>query len=74
MYKELKTRLINSLKAEADYVAKFENDKNIKFNKMNDIFNLTKVIENYEELEPSIKKAINELARKKKFEEERWKY
>lgn len=68
MYKELKVRLINSLKAEADYVTKFENDKNIKFNKMNDILNLTKVIENYEELEPAIAKAVVELAKKEKWE------
>ena len=71
MYKELKTRLINSLKAELDYVAKSETDVITKFDKMNQIRNLIKLIENYEELEPSIAKAINEIARKKKFEEER---
>lgn len=71
MYKELRTRLINSLKAELDYVAKSEADVITKFDKMSQIRNLIKLIENYEELEPNIAKAINELARKKKFEEER---
>lgn len=68
MYKELRTRLLNSLKAEADYVAKFETDKKTKFDKMNDILNLTKVIENYEELEPTIAKAVVEQAKKDKWE------
>lgn len=67
MYKELKTRLSNSLKAEADYVAKFETDKTIKFNKMNDILNITKVIEQFDELEPIIAEYINEKARKEKW-------
>lgn len=71
MYKELRTRLINSLKAELDYVAKFETDAITKFDKMSQIRNLIKLIENYEELEPNIAKAINEIARKRKFEEER---
>ncbi len=71
MYLELKTRLMNSLKAELDYITKFETDKMTKFDKMLQIRNLIKLIENYEELEPSLAKAINEIARKKKFEGER---
>lgn len=71
MYKDLKVRLINSLKAEADYVSKFEMDKTTKFDKMNDIMNLTKVLVNFEELEPIIANCINEKAKKEKFREER---
>ena len=71
MYLELKTRLMNSLKAELDYVAKFETDKMTKFDKMLQIKNMMLLLEQYEKLEPAIQKAINELAQKKRFEEER---
>ena len=39
MYKELKTRLINSLKAELDYVAKSETDYKIRQNEPNQKLN-----------------------------------
>lgn len=71
MYEELKFRLLNSLKYELDYVAKFEKDKMTKFDKMLQIKNIMRLIEQYEEIEPAIQKAINELAQKKRFEEER---
>ena len=71
MYLELKTRLMNSLKAELDYVTKFETDKITKFDKMLQIKNMMLLLEQYEEIEPAIQKAINELAQKKRFEEER---
>lgn len=71
MYKELKTKLINSLKAELDYVAKFETDPITKFDKMLKIKNMMLLLEQYEQIEPTIQKAINELAQKKRFEEER---
>jgi hypothetical protein len=71
MYLELKTRLMNSLKAELDYVTKFETDKMTKFNKMLQIKNMMLLLEQYEEIEPAIQKAINDLAQKKRFEEER---
>lgn len=70
MYLELKTRLLNSLKSELDYVTKFETDKMTKFNKMNDIMHVVKIIENYEEIEPKIADAINELAKNRKFNKE----
>ena len=70
MYLELKTRLLNSLKSELDYVAKFETDKMTKFDKMLQIKNMMLLLEQYEELEPAIQKAMNELAIKKKWERE----
>lgn len=70
MYPELKTRLMNSLKAELDYVKKFETDKMTKFDKMLQIKNMMLLLEQYEEIEPAIQKAINDLAQKKKFEQE----
>ena len=71
MYLELKTRLMNSLKAELDYIIKHETDKMTKFDKMLQIKNMMLLLENYEELEPGIAKTINELAHTKRFEEER---
>lgn len=71
MYPELKTRLINSLKAELDYVTKFETDKMTKFDKMLQIKNMMLLLEQYDEIEPAIQKAINDIAQKKRFEEER---
>jgi deoxyhypusine synthase len=71
MYEELKYRLLKSLEAELDYVAKFEKDKSTKFDKMLQIKNIMRLIEQYEEIEPTIKKAMNELAQKKRFKEER---
>lgn len=71
MYLELKTRLMNSLKAELDYITKFETDKMTKFDKMSQIKNMMLLLEQYEEIEPEIQKAVNELAQKKIFEEER---
>ena len=47
MYPELKTRLMNSLKAELDYVAKFETDKMTKFDKMLQIKNMMKLNQQY---------------------------
>lgn len=71
MYPELKTRLLNSLKAELDYVTKFETDRPTKFDKILQIKNMMLLLEQYEEIEPTIAKTINELAQKKRFEEER---
>ena len=72
MYPELKTRLMNSLKYELDYVKRNETDKDKKLDKMLQIKNMLILLTVYEEIEPEIAKAINELAQKKKFEEERW--
>ena len=71
MYLELRTRLMNSLKAELDYITKFETDKITKFDKMLQIKNMMLLLEQYDEIEPDIQKAVNELAQKKTFEEER---
>ena len=67
MYKELKFRLINSLKYEMDYIAKFEKDSNLKFEKLMQIKNIMLVLENYEEIEPEIAKIVNENAINKKW-------
>lgn len=71
MYPELKTRLMNSLKYELDYVKRNETDKDKKLEKILQIKNMLILLTAYEEIEPEIAKAINELAQKKRFEEER---
>lgn len=69
MYKELKIRLMNSLKAELDYVAQHESDNSTKFDKLLQIKNMMLIIEQYEEIEPTLAKTINNIAEKKKWEE-----
>lgn len=71
MYPELKARLMNSLKYELDYVKRNETDKDKKLEKILQIKNMLILLTAYEEVEPTIQKAINELAQKKRFEEER---
>lgn len=68
MYKELKIKLANTLKAEFDYVRKHENGQINRLNKMNDIFRIEQIIENFDELEPIIADYLNKKARKEKFE------
>ena len=68
MYKELEKKLTNVLKAEFDYVKTHENDKNKRLNRMNDIFHVTQVLANFDELEPVIADYLNKKARKEKFE------
>lgn len=71
MYPELKARLMNSLKYELDYVKRNETDKDKKLEKILQIKNMLILLTAYEEVEPTIQKAINDLAQKKRFEEER---
>ena len=61
MDKEIKTKLDNVLKAEGDYTLKNENNKNKKIDKMNTIFNMKKIIDNYDELEPVLRDFFNML-------------
>ena len=68
MNKDLKIKLGNVLKAEADYVGRTETDLTNKYVKLNDIFNLLKIIDNYDELEPVLKKYFQEKADKDRFD------
>ena len=68
MYKELEKKLTNVLKAEFNYIKTHENDKNKRLNRMNDIFHITQVLANFDELEPIIADYLNKKARKEKFE------
>lgn len=65
----LKRKLINVLKAEGEYILKSEEDVKIKAKKMDDVLNMTKLLQNYEEFEPSIQKMLNNKAKKDKWKE-----
>lgn len=67
MDKLTKSRLLEVLKTEASYIMRSDEDIFNKIEKMNDIINLQKVLENYEELEPVLKKYFNENAIRKKW-------
>ena len=68
MYKELETRLVNTLKAEYDYVKEHETNIDNKRKKMFDVFHMQQVLLNFDELEPIIADYLNKKARKEKFE------
>lgn len=68
MDKSIYTKIDNVLKAESEYIMKHENNTKEKFNKMNTLFNLKKIIDNYDELEGILKKFFEEKAEKEKFE------
>lgn len=68
MYKELETKLLNTLKAEFDYVKKNENGKNNRLEKMNDIYHIQQILANFDELEPIIAEYLNNKAKKGRFE------
>ena len=56
------------MKAEIEYIMKNEKETKEKLNKMNTLFNLKKIIDNYDELEGTLKKFFEEKAEKEKFE------
>ena len=68
MDKEIKTKLDNVLKAESEYTLKNEKDQKKKMDKMNTLFNLKKIIDNFDELEPILKEYFNKKNEKEKFD------
>jgi len=68
MDKNIYTKIDNVLKAEGEYIMKHEKDIKEKLNKMNTLFNLKKIIDNYDDLEGTLKKFFEEKAEKDKFE------
>lgn len=68
MDKNIYSKIDNVLKAESEYIMKHEKDTKEKLNKMNTLFNLKKIIDNYDELEGTLKKFFEEKAEKEKFE------
>lgn len=68
MNKEIKTKMNNVLKAECDYVMKNEKNKNVKLEKMDTLFNLKKIIDNYDELKSMLTEYFAKKAEKEKWE------
>lgn len=69
MDKSLEIKLKNVLKHEAKYIMTYEENTDLKLDKMNTIFNLEKIIENYDELEPLLTKFFINKAEKIKWKE-----
>ena len=65
----LKIKMENVLRTEAQRTMENEKDTRIKVGKMNDIFNLTKIIQHYDELMPVLYDYFQEKARKEKFKQ-----
>ena len=64
----LEKKLNNILRTEAQRTLENEKDMNVKVEKMNDIFNLTKIIQHYDELEPVLRKFFIEKAKQERLE------
>ena len=65
----LKTILSNTLKHEAKHILEYEEDMKAKIERMNIIFNFQKIINNYDELEPVLKKFFTKKAEQNKWRE-----
>ena len=70
MNEMLEKKLNNILRTEAQRTLENEKDRKVKLMKMNDIFNLKKILDNYDELEPILKKYFDEKAIKEKWGKE----
>ena len=69
MDKSIHTILNNVLKTEAQYIIDNEKDKDTKIKKMNTIFNLKKIIDNYDELEPVLIRYFNDKGKERWLDE-----
>ena len=68
MNDNLKNKIIELLKIEAEKLIKDKRDIYIKLKEMNDIDNMIKILNNYTELEPLFKKFFKEKTNKEKWE------
>jgi len=69
MYKELYLKIEKLLNEEMNEIMATETDANLKFKKLTDIYRLNKILENFDELEPTMQKFIEEKRNKKKWKE-----
>ena len=67
MNKVIKRVMMNALKSEASLIFRSNDEIQLKIEKMSDIINLQKILENYDELEPLLKEFFD-----KKAEQEKW--
>jgi len=68
MNKELETKLTNTLKAEFEYVKKYEDDPKSRIKKMNDILRMEQIILNFDDLEPTLQEYFREKTEKERFD------
>lgn len=67
MNKLLKTNLVNTLKSEAENLLQSDGEIHDKIKIMQDIDNMMKIIDNYDDLEPTLKRYFKE-----KHDKEKW--
>lgn len=70
MNEEVYKKIYDLLKDEADTTIRSNDELMNKVKKMNDITNLIKIMDNYEELEPVLQKFFKEKAEKEKWNDE----
>ena len=63
----IKKKLSNSIRSECAYILKHEEDIITKATKLNILFNLQKILDNYDELEPILTEYFNNKAHKEKW-------
>lgn len=68
MNKMLYKKMDNILRTEAQRTMENEKDQKEKIERINDIFNLKKIIDNYDELEPVLRKFFIEKNKKERLE------
>lgn len=69
MNKMLKNRLLNTLKSEAEYIMYSEDDIKTKIKNMNDVINITKIVEHYNELQPILENYFEKRAKENKWKD-----
>ena len=69
MNKSLKNRLEETLKEEATYIMRTDGKTLDKIDRMNEIINMQKIVENYDELEPVLKEFFKKKAKQDKWQE-----
>lgn len=65
---DIKKRISNLLKQEAENILRSDNELSDKASNINIIFNLQKILLNYDELEPTLKDFFTKKAQKDKWE------
>lgn len=71
MQKQLIEKMLKTLNDEFKKVDEEDISTEVKFEKIVDISNMIKVLENFDELEPVIADFLNKKARKEKFNKDR---
>lgn len=68
MDKGIYTKISNAIKSECEYVMKNEKNKDKKIEKMDTLFNLKKILDNYDDLEPLLREYFANKAGKERFD------